>query len=741
MSSSSFLSLQQSIQEAKQLLGKEKCVMLCIGNLEKLREIYLNLFSTQFGIITVIRSYSDVDKTFTYTNCYLQSQTLPREAYNTEINVVYIDKATKSFLDEAYANCMQIKYNAENDTYSLHVPEEKKSLAPNKFSILPSNQYKKSMKITSPVLLLESQKGVSLPYDATLFSYHFPMKENHHLLQMSSVSKYSTAYCSDGQYTAQLVACLIKSCNPAKKEVSIVDACANVGGNTIWFSQSFSKVHAVELDTDEFLRLQNNCEIMGCKNVSFYNQSCLDVIAKLSYADVYFYDPPWGGPSYSSIPKDLLVLGLDSHDVVELIDNAIAQGKASMYVLKHPENTRIDSKFPHITLSLFRRNATASFVKPFYSLTIWFSPQINSEKALRICKEQQRFLLPLECIPSHDRVKKQANAFVWLVMKGDAYIPGAVASMYSIRNKSKHPEQSNLVVMVTSDVSADGISILKQYADYIVNVDVIEKQSKALRTEKQRTLYQHWIEQSYTKWQALRLPFQKVCCLDCDVIALEDVTSLFSLQTPAAPFNSAFAQPAGKIPNHYTKAAKKQDIGLDGYCKHGVEIPQSVVKEGLMNKTTTLHGTSVVLSPNLTEFARFMVMLASEEGPFGFDTNSGFDEQSLALFYSDRPWTNVHHRYNFLAWKTDGYLSKQDTPAILHFSSQPKPWQMDCIGSYSDVIVWYDVFVHALTDTNISYPNFQSVLSHISSIPLATKEDYQAIVNTQDKSYLKQWKM
>ena len=101
----------------------------------------------------------------------------------------------------------------------------------------------------------------------------------------------------------------------------------------------------------------------------------------------------------------------------------------------------------------------------------------------------------------------------------------------------------------------------------------------------------------------------------------------------------------------------------------------------------------------------------------------------------------MHHRYNFLAWKTDGYLSKQDTPAILHFSSQPKPWQMDCIGSYSDVIVWYDVFVHALTDTNTSYPIFQSVLSHISRTPLATKEEYQAIVNKQDKSYLKQWKM
>jgi lipopolysaccharide biosynthesis glycosyltransferase/16S rRNA G966 N2-methylase RsmD len=730
MSSSSFSSLQRCVYEAKQRLQSEKCVMLCVGKQEKkCREIYLNLFSATFSITTVVRAFQ-ADETSVYTDSNLHIVILPKATKYEPINLVYMDKSTKSFKDQSYANCMQIKFDEEIQEFVLTVPssdtEEEKKKSINDFIILPSSKLTKETLISQPVLLVDSEKGDTMPYEKNFFSLHFPPHPNHKKLQMSTVSQYSTAYCSDGQYTAELLRSLL----PHSKDSSLLDACANVGGNTVWFARNFTNVTAVELDKDECIRLKNNCDIYGLQNVTIENRSCLDVIAESNYHDIIFYDPPWGGPNYNLLPKNMLVLGLDNKDTVSLIDEAISQKKASIYVLKHPENTRINSKFPHITIPYFRMVHKEPYNKPFYSLTIWGVKDLD---------EQRQFLSPLECKATSSIVQKKQNAFVWLVMKGDAYIPGCIASMHSVK-KNNSCKQANLVVMCTSDVSEDGLQCLRALADYIVLVDVIEHPSKPLRTEKQRTLYEHWIEQSYTKWQALRLPFQKVCCLDCDIIAIENISSLFSLQTPAAPFNSAFAAPAGKIPNHYVKYADKKDVGADGYLKHGVEIKQETVKVGLMNKTTTLHGTSVVLSPSLTEFARFMIMLRAQT-PFGFDTNSGFDEQSLAQFYLDRPWTNVHHRYNFLAWKTDRFLSSDDKPAIIHFSSQPKPWNMKLVGAqYNDIVLWYDVFIDAIREISLENPVLQSVLRNISDVQEANYETLRDIVNEQDHSYAKQWK-
>ena len=305
--------------------------------------------------------------------------------------------------------------------------------------------------------------------------------------------------------------------------------------------------------------------------------------------------------------------------------------------------------------------------------------------------------------PTNPSVTKHNYAFVWLIMIGDSYLPGVLVSMHSIKRSSRDTENAaNLVVMVTDDVSDDARQQLAVLADYVVEVSYIEHEVRSMRTETQQALYGSWSNRAFTKMQCLGLPFQKVCFLDADQIALSTITDLFQCTTPAAPFASAYAMPCGKIRNHYVTPYNR---GPDGYPRHESTIPRQVVLTCLHNGTTTLHASTMVLSPDQTDYDDYVRMIQTWDGPFGWDCNSGFDEQSLAYFYADRrrvDWTNIHHRYNFLSWKTKGFL-KNEMPKIIHVISRPKVWQME-IGDWNDIIPWYTLAL----DTLIRYPSLQT---------------------------------
>ena len=307
--------------------------------------------------------------------------------------------------------------------------------------------------------------------------------------------------------------------------------------------------------------------------------------------------------------------------------------------------------------------------------------------------------------PSNDYVKKMDYAFVWLLMKGDAYTPGVFTSVHSInRTRQCSKEGFNTVVMVTPDVSEEAIYSLSNVADYIVHVDYLQHATKAMRTEKQRELYSSWIDVSYTKWRALCLPFKKIIFLDADVIVLDTIDSLFNLQAPAGHFSSAFAKPCGKMENPYVN---KDIVGEDDYARHGVTITKDMLAKGF-NKLTTVHATSILLKPSVKDFTNYVNMLQTQfKDQFGFDTNSGADEQSIVYYYSLYPsgpqkeWTNIHQRYNFHSWKTERFL-KNEMPYVIHFMSQPKVWMMK-VSEYEDLVNWYVMFLDAVKTTGVKF--------------------------------------
>ncbi len=348
--------------------------------------------------------------------------------------------------------------------------------------------------------------------------------------------------------------------------------------------------------------------------------------------------------------------------------------------------------------------------------------------------------------PSNTSVRKFDKCYVWLLMRGDDYTPGVYTSVHSI-NRTRACKDSldlesniNTVVMVTNDVSENAIRELKKVCDYIVRVDYIQHPTKSLRTERQRNLYSSWNDVSYTKWQMLKLPFKKAIFLDSDIIIIDNIDHLFNLKAPAGVFSSPVAYPSGKLINYYVNS---NIVGDDGYAKHGSIITKSMIKNAMLNnkiekRTTSVTATSILLEPNVEDFNKYINMLKTEfKKEFGFTGNIGADEQSITYYYSlynkgpKLDWINIHHRYNFLSWKTENFLNNE-MPYIIHFLSQPKPWKLN-VNEYNDLVNWYIMFLDGVKgDTTF----FKNVISNISTTEKDVDKLKEICLN-MDQSYIR----
>src|SRR5579872_796430 len=163
------------------------------------------------------------------------------------------------------------------------------------------------------------------------------------------------------------------------------------------------------------------------------------------------------------------------------------------------------------------------------SISILSQPEKYSSKVYERCSRLKNYLSP-------------EYAYYTLVMKGDNYIPGALVLGKSLREvKTKH----KLICMVTEDVSINGKEILKLVYDQIVLVPYITGNCIPMPSQKQRDMYDNWINDSFTKWNILKIgeEYKKVLFVDADMIFLENCDHLFDLETPAAIFSLPWAKP------------------------------------------------------------------------------------------------------------------------------------------------------------------------------------------------------
>lgn len=129
-------------------------------------------------------------------------------------------------------------------------------------------------------------------------------------------------------------------------QLTITDAMACVGGNTLSFAKSFKSVNANEINITRYQYLVNNMKEYNMENISFYNGNYLNLINKLKQ-HIVFVDPPWGGPIYKSQYKMDIIINTDDDKEVklhEIIDDILKdENETKMIIFKLPINHNIDN--------------------------------------------------------------------------------------------------------------------------------------------------------------------------------------------------------------------------------------------------------------------------------------------------------------------------------------------------------------------------------------------------------------
>ena len=158
--------------------------------------------------------------------------------------------------------------------------------------------------------------------------YPKPKNNNYNKLNYDNEGLWSITHPND----ADIISKTILKYN--LKESRIIDLTAGCGGNLLSFGKYFDDVVGIENDSNRFNILKNNISCYDF-NINVYQDDCSNYLNK-DY-DVYFLDPPWGGPDYKSNKNLKLYLSdMELKDAIDMIP------KEKFVVVKIPYNYNYD---------------------------------------------------------------------------------------------------------------------------------------------------------------------------------------------------------------------------------------------------------------------------------------------------------------------------------------------------------------------------------------------------------------
>jgi 16S rRNA G966 N2-methylase RsmD len=159
--------------------------------------------------------------------------------------------------------------------------------------------------------------------------YPLPNNNNYSNLSYDMEGLWSITHPYEADIISNNIIILLDNHN--MKKDSIIDMTAGCGGNTLSFIKYFNNVTAVEMNEDRFKILQGNIKSYDINNIELI---CGDSINNINNTyDVFFIDPPWGGPDYKKYTN--ITLMLSNIMLIDII-NMIPINK--MIVLKLPFN-------------------------------------------------------------------------------------------------------------------------------------------------------------------------------------------------------------------------------------------------------------------------------------------------------------------------------------------------------------------------------------------------------------------
>ena len=179
-----------------------------------------------------------------------------------------------------------------------------------------------------------------------------------HLFPLTDYSKLQ--YDSEGLYSitnpieAQQISNLIKSNFTDNNLINIFDGTGGLGGNTINFSKNFNTVTSCEINNERYQMLVNNINQYNLSNVTIINNDSVNyLIENFSKYDVYFFDPPWGGPSYKKHKS--LSLKMGSKSLLEIANFLKNKTTNKLLIYKIPYNYNLN-EFSLFDYKLYKIN-------------------------------------------------------------------------------------------------------------------------------------------------------------------------------------------------------------------------------------------------------------------------------------------------------------------------------------------------------------------------------------------------
>lgn len=180
----------------------------------------------------------------------------------------------------------------------------------------------------------------------------FPLRDgiDYSRLRMTPEGLYSITRRRDGEH----IVSFLRSKIPDIAKLSITDATACVGGDTIQFSHHFRKVDSIEWKHDNFVVLRHNVDVFGLENVTLHEGDATKIFNWKT--DVLYIDPPWGGPEYYK--QHRLDLFIGSYRLDNWIESILTRDTYPKYiVLKVPQNYNFSRLhfLPHVeTTHIYR---------------------------------------------------------------------------------------------------------------------------------------------------------------------------------------------------------------------------------------------------------------------------------------------------------------------------------------------------------------------------------------------------
>lgn len=170
----------------------------------------------------------------------------------------------------------------------------------------------------------------------------FPSNGNDDVWDRLMIDEEMVSYISlpgDANNISNIIESYCIKYNINTSELTITDATAGVGGNTISFSKTFGHVNSIEMDADRCRCLSNNVGVYGINNCTIYCGNCIDMIYKFDH-DIVFFDPPWGGKDYREKTKLKLELSNNSIESIccNLLDEKYTSYVPKIITLKLPKN-------------------------------------------------------------------------------------------------------------------------------------------------------------------------------------------------------------------------------------------------------------------------------------------------------------------------------------------------------------------------------------------------------------------